>query len=96
MTAGRRTARTSVRNLVLILGDQLDIASNALENLDPNQDRVLMIVASGEAQRVWSHKARTGADACPMTTLYWNFLGRNERAAIRRRADALLRNLDFL
>jgi len=47
-----------VRQLVLVLGDQLSLASPALEGLDPTQDRVLMIEAPGEAGVVWSHKAR--------------------------------------
>ncbi len=47
-----------MRNLVLVLGDQLNAASTALEGFDPAVDRVLMIEAPGEARHVWSHKAR--------------------------------------
>ncbi|GAA5161949.1 cryptochrome/photolyase family protein [Viridibacterium curvum] len=47
-----------MRNLVLILGDQLARDSAALDGFDPAQDRLLMIEAAGEAQAVWSHKAR--------------------------------------
>ena len=47
-----------VRQLVLVLGDQLGLDSPALAGLDPLQDRVLMIEAPGEARWVWSHKAR--------------------------------------
>jgi len=47
-----------VRQLVLVLGDQLGLDSPALAELDPSQDRVLMIEAPGEARWVWSHKAR--------------------------------------
>ncbi|MGB9149571.1 MAG: cryptochrome/photolyase family protein [Burkholderiales bacterium] len=47
-----------LRNLVLILGDQLDVQSNALTDFDPAQDRVLMIESNGEGKYVWSHKAR--------------------------------------
>lgn len=47
-----------MRNLVLILGDQLDAGSAALAGFDPQRDRVLMIESPGEATHVWSHKAR--------------------------------------
>ncbi len=47
-----------MRNLVLVLGDQLSFTSPALEGFDPAQDVVLMIEATGEATAVWSHKAR--------------------------------------
>ena len=47
-----------VRQLVLVLGDQLGLDNPALAGLDPSQDRVLMIEAPGEARWVWSHKAR--------------------------------------
>ena len=52
MTAG------GVRSVVLVLGDQLSLGSPALADLDPAQDRVLMIEAPGEATHVWSHRAR--------------------------------------
>ena len=48
-----------MRNLVLILGDQLDIESSALDEFDVQQDKVLMIEAIEESTHVWSHKART-------------------------------------
>ncbi|TAF99505.1 MAG: cryptochrome/photolyase family protein [Betaproteobacteria bacterium] len=48
----------AVRNLVLILGDQLDEASAAFDGFDPAQDRVVMIEAVEESTHVWSHKAR--------------------------------------
>jgi deoxyribodipyrimidine photolyase-related protein len=47
-----------MRNLILILGDQLSLSSPALTGFDPSQDGVLMIEAAGEATAVWSHKAR--------------------------------------
>ncbi len=47
------------RNLILVLGDQLDCASSAFDGFDPAHDRILMVEACGENQRVWSHKART-------------------------------------
>ena len=47
-----------MRNLVLILGDQLSFTNPALDGFDPQEDRVLLIEAPGEATTVWSHKAR--------------------------------------
>ncbi len=47
-----------MRDLILVLGDQLTLSSPALADLDPAQDVVLMIEAPGEASAVWSHKAR--------------------------------------
>ena len=50
--------RNPLRRLVLVLGDQLTLASPALADWDPACDRVLMIEAPGEATVVWSHRAR--------------------------------------
>jgi deoxyribodipyrimidine photolyase-related protein len=48
----------SIRHLILILGDQLNLDNPALEDIDPQQDHVLMVEAPAEATHVWSHKAR--------------------------------------
>ncbi len=45
-------------NLVVILGDQLDISSAALDGFDPNHDVVWMAEVDSEAVAVWNHKAR--------------------------------------
>jgi len=50
---------TAVRHLVLVLGDQLDVASVAFEGFDPLQDRLLMIEAPEESTQVPSTKMRT-------------------------------------
>ena len=47
-----------MRNLILILGDQLWLENPALAGFDPKVDRVLMVEAPAEAAHVWSHKAR--------------------------------------
>ncbi len=47
-----------MRNLVIILGDQLDSKSAALDGFDTKQDAVWMAEVTGEAEHVWSHKAR--------------------------------------
>ncbi|CAM3631240.1 cryptochrome/photolyase family protein [Polynucleobacter brandtiae] len=46
------------KKLILILGDQLDIASPALKNIDIAVDAILMVESANEAQYVWSHKAK--------------------------------------
>lgn len=48
----------SLRNLVIVLGDQLDAGSAALTDFDPRTDRVWMAEVGEEATHVWSHKAR--------------------------------------
>jgi deoxyribodipyrimidine photolyase-related protein len=47
-----------LKKLVLVLGDQLDINSPVLKNLNPKTYRVVMIESSDEAKYVWSHKAK--------------------------------------
>ena len=44
--------------LILILGDQLDLQSSALRDIDPNADQIIMIESANEAQYVWTHKAK--------------------------------------
>lgn len=46
------------KKIILILGDQLDIDHPGLVNFNHATDQVLMIESPGEAQYVWSHKAR--------------------------------------
>jgi deoxyribodipyrimidine photolyase-related protein len=47
-----------MRNLVVVLGDQLDAASAAFDGFDPELDRIWICEAPAEASYVWSHKAR--------------------------------------
>lgn len=47
------------RNLILILGDQLDEDSAAFDDLDASRDVILMVEAQEESTHVWSHQART-------------------------------------
>lgn len=48
----------SIRNLVVILGDQLNYDSAAFDEFDKDQDLVWMAEVAGEANHVWNHKAR--------------------------------------
>ncbi|MCC7034415.1 MAG: cryptochrome/photolyase family protein [Acidobacteria bacterium] len=50
--------RQTTRNLVLVLGDQLDERSSALDRFDAGVDAVWMAEVDEEATHVWSHKAR--------------------------------------
>jgi deoxyribodipyrimidine photolyase-related protein len=48
----------TVRNLVIVLGDQLDIQSTALQDFDATQDVVWMAEVAEESEHVWSAKQR--------------------------------------
>ena len=54
----KKKATKSLRNLVLVLGDQLNIDSAAFDGFDPSLDAVWISEVGDEASRVWSHKAR--------------------------------------
>ena len=43
---------------ILILGDQLDLQSAALQDFDRKTDEIIMVESSNEAQYVWTHKAK--------------------------------------
>ena len=46
------------RNLLLVLGDQLNEASAAFDGFDPAVDAVWMAEVAEESEHVWTHKAR--------------------------------------
>lgn len=47
-----------IRNLGLILGDQLDLDSELFKHLDPKMDAIWMAEVHEESTHVWSHKHR--------------------------------------
>lgn len=47
-----------MRNLILVLGDQLSLDNPALAGIDHRLDRIVMIEAADESTHVWSHQAR--------------------------------------
>jgi deoxyribodipyrimidine photolyase-related protein len=51
-------ATAAVRHLVVVLGDQLDLDSAALTDIDPARDAVWMAEVAHEADVVWSGKPR--------------------------------------
>ncbi len=82
-----------MRNLVLILGDQLDRESAAFDGFDPKCDRVLMIEALEESTHVWSHKARTALFLSAMRNFAKEIEARGwpiEYRTLGREADASL------
>jgi deoxyribodipyrimidine photolyase-related protein len=48
-----------MRNLILVLGDQLDPESAAFDDFEPGRDVVWMAEVAGESTKVWSSKPRT-------------------------------------
>ncbi len=50
-----------MRNLILILGDQLNADSAALDDFDPSLDAIWMAEVAHEGCKVWSSKPRTAA-----------------------------------
>ncbi len=48
-----------MRNLLLVLGDQLDPASSLFDDADPRDDVIWMAEVLGESTNVWSSKPRT-------------------------------------
>ncbi len=48
----------SLRNLVIVLGDQLDLDAAAFDGFDPAQDAVWMAEVDEESTHVWSSKQR--------------------------------------
>ncbi len=70
-------ARRSLRNLVLVLGDQLDHQSSAFDGFDPARDRIWMCEALEESLHVPSSKQRTAVFLAAM---------RHFAAALRDRA----------
>ena len=53
-----RSLHSRLHHLAVILGDQLDPKSAALDGLDLRHDAVWMAKVADESTHVWSHKAR--------------------------------------
>ena len=54
----KQSKTKACRNLVLVLGDQLNRNSTALEDFDSKSDAVWMAEVAEESTHVWTHKAR--------------------------------------
>ena len=78
--------RSHLRHLIVVLGDQLDVKSSALDGLDVRHDAVWMAEVAAESTHVWSHKARIALFLSAM---------RHYRDATRKRGvPVLYRQLD--
>jgi deoxyribodipyrimidine photolyase-related protein len=51
-------SKSSCRNLVIVLGDQLNVDSAAFDGFDANRDVVWIAEVAEESTHVWTHKAR--------------------------------------
>jgi deoxyribodipyrimidine photolyase-related protein len=58
MKTSKASLPTPLRNLVIVLGDQLDAESSALEGFDAPQDVIWMAEVAEESTHVWSAKQR--------------------------------------
>jgi deoxyribodipyrimidine photolyase-related protein len=93
-----------VRNLVVVLGDQLDLGSGAFDGFDPARDRAWMAEVPGEARHVWSHKSRIALFLAAMRRFRERLAARGFPCIYRRLgehgfeslADALAADLDTL
>lgn len=59
MSARPRAVVSGVRHLVVVLGDQLDAGSAALDGFEPASDLIWMAEVAGESEHVVSSKVRT-------------------------------------
>ncbi len=80
-TAHRKTKE--LRNLVVILGDQLDSDSAAFDGFDPALDCIWMAEAVEEASHVWCHKMRLVFFFSAMRHFRDSLLGRSWRVEYR-------------
>lgn len=78
----------TVRNLVLVLGDQLSFDNAALRGFDAARDAVLMIEAPGEATHVWSTKPRIAMFLAAMRHFAAEIGSRGWRCEYLRLGDA--------
>ena len=75
------------RNLVLILGDQLDRQSAVFDGLDKNQDVIWMAEVAEESEHVWSHKARIAVFLAAMRSFRNDLRRRNFRVDYQQLDD---------
>ena len=69
----------NVRNLVVVLGDQLSAASAAFDGFDPNQDVVLQMEVAEEATYIRQHKMRLAYFFSSMRHFREELIGRGFR-----------------
>ncbi len=77
-----------MRNLILVLGDQLDLEASAFDGFDPQQDAVWMAEVMEESTHVWSSKPRTALFLSAMRHFAVELRALNRRLYYRRLDDA--------
>ena len=77
----------AMRNLILVLGDQLDAQPAAFDGFDPKRDVVWITEVTGEAAHVWSHKARIAIFLAGMRHCRDDLRGRGVASEAGFRAD---------
>jgi deoxyribodipyrimidine photolyase-related protein len=75
--------RPVCRNLVVVLGDQLDTGSAAFDGLDPAGDLVWMAEVAGESTKVWSSQPRIAVFLAAMRHFRDELRGRGWRVWYR-------------
>lgn len=58
MATKEESPEETIRNLVVVLGDQLSLELDTFKSFDPKLDAVWMAESGPEAKKVWSHKQR--------------------------------------
>lgn len=81
---------SGVRQLVVVLGDQLDPASSAFDGFDSQRDRVFMAEVSAESEHVWSHKARIALFLAAMRHFRDELRARGDRVEYVELAESTL------
>ncbi len=81
---------SGVRQLVVVLGDQLDPASAAFDGFDSQHDRVFMAEVSAESEHVWSHKARIALFLAAMRHFRDELRARGDRVEYVELAESTL------
>ena len=77
-----------LRHLIIVLGDQLDSESTALQDFDPTQDVVWMAEVAEESTHVWSAKQRTAVFLSAMRHFAQALQARGYPVAYTRLDDA--------
>lgn len=82
-----------MRQLIVILGDQLDLESVLPDDFDPGQDALWMAESGVEAHRVYSHKARIALFLSAMRHFAGKLRADKLPIIYRQQADASLADI---
>jgi deoxyribodipyrimidine photolyase-related protein len=79
-----------MRNLIVVLGDQLDRDSSVFDDFDAAQDLIWLAEVTEESTHVWSHKARIALFLSGMRHFAAELIARQWPVHYRRMGDAAL------